>query len=74
MDLEFKQFYLQVGELASEHGVSLNLITFEGDEANIEALSQMTEISGGEVEIINIENAADKIFALFDRKTIAINV
>lgn len=34
----------------------------------------MTEISGGEVETVNIENAAQKISSLFDRKTIAVNV
>jgi len=52
----------------------LNLITFQGDEANIQVLSEMCEISGGEVEIMNLNNAGDMIGDLFGRQTIAVNV
>lgn len=68
------QFYQDVGTLASEYGVSINLITFKGDEANIEALQAMCDVSGGEVEIMDIGNAGDMIGNLFDRRTIAVNV
>jgi|JI9StandDraft_1071089.scaffolds.fasta_scaffold336095_2 hypothetical protein len=71
---EANQFYKDVGTLASEYGVSMNLITFKGDEANIEALQNMCELSGGEVEIMDIGNASDMIGNMFDRKTIAVNV
>lgn len=73
-DAVAKQFYQQIGELASEHGISINLITFKGDEANIQTLSEMCEISGGEVEMMEVGNAGDMIGDMFNRRTIAVNV
>ena len=40
-------FYDQVGLLAEQNGVMVNLITIQGAEANIQGLSRMIELSGG---------------------------
>ena len=40
-------FYDQVGALAEEMGVMINLVTIAGTDANIAGLSRLVELSGG---------------------------
>ena len=44
------EFYDKVGTLAETHGVMINLVTIAGAEANIQCLSRMCELSGGQIE------------------------
>ena len=46
-------FYDQVGALAEEMGVMINLVTIAGTDANIEGLSRLVELSGGQIEQVN---------------------
>ena len=42
-----------MGEFASEAGVTINIVSIEGDECNLEALSTLAELTGGSVERVN---------------------
>jgi Mg-chelatase subunit ChlD len=47
------EFYERLGELAKNKGVTVSIISIEGDECNIDTLSKISEITGGSVERVN---------------------
>jgi Mg-chelatase subunit ChlD len=42
-----EEFYERVGQLAQQHGVTVNIVSIEGAECNIESLSKLAAITGG---------------------------
>ena len=48
-----QQFYERVGQIAAEAGVTINIVSIEGDECNIDSLSKLAELTGGNVERVN---------------------
>ena len=46
-------FYSRVGQIAKMAGITINLVSIEGDECNIAALSHLADITGGHVERVN---------------------
>jgi len=48
-----EEFYEKVGQLAQTAGVTINVITIEGDECNVDSLSKLAELTGGNVERVN---------------------
>ena len=44
---EIEVFYERVGQFAKTNGVTINLISIEGDECNISSLSKLCELTGG---------------------------
>jgi len=44
------EFYEKVGRYAEDHGVLVNLVTIAGTNANIQDLSRLVELSGGQIE------------------------
>lgn len=46
---EVEKFYAKVGDVAKDKGVSVNLVTVEGEDCNIDTLGKVCEVSGGEV-------------------------
>lgn len=71
---EIEQFYTKVGEHAKEKGISVNLVTVEGEDCNIESVSKVCEHTGGEVQMVNPANLKENFSSLFNRETIATNV
>ena len=48
-----EQFYEQVGQYAKTKGITVNIVSITGDECNLESLSKLAELTGGDVgEII----------------------
>ena len=47
------QFYERVGEIASAAGVTINIVSIEGDECNLDSLSKLADLTGGKVERVN---------------------
>ena len=68
------QFYEQVGLLAEEHGVLVNLVTIEGCEANIQGLQRLSELSGGQIEQVNLGEMANDFANILSQKAIATKV
>ncbi len=46
-------FYEGLGEFAKAAGVSVSIVSIEGEECNIDTLSRISEITGGNVERVN---------------------
>ena len=46
-------FYETVGQIAQTAGVTIQIISIEGDECNIDSLSTLAELTGGAVERVN---------------------
>ena len=48
-----KAFYQRIANIAEEAGVTINIISIEGDECNLDSLSKLAEMTGGNVERVN---------------------
>lgn len=47
------EFYEKVGELAMSKGVTINVVSMEGEDCNMDALGNLAMITGGEVCIVD---------------------
>jgi len=47
------EFYERAGELAKSKGLTINVVSIIGDECNLESLSKLAELTGGEVERVD---------------------
>lgn len=47
------EFYERLGEFAKNKGVTVSIISIEGEECNIDSLSKISELTGGSVERVN---------------------
>lgn len=47
------EFYERLGEFAKQKGITVSIISIEGEECNIDSLSKICEITGGNVERVN---------------------
>ena len=47
------QFYEMLGEFAKNKGVTVSIISIEGEECNIDTLSKISELTGGQVERVD---------------------
>ena len=43
-------FYESVGQIAQTAGVTIDIVSIEGDECNIDSLSMLAEMTGGVVK------------------------
>jgi len=68
------EFYERVGEFAKNKGVTVNIISIEGDECNIDSLSKLAELTGGMVERVNPTTLKDDFSAMLSMPVIASNV
>lgn len=47
------EFYERVGEFAKSKGLTINVVSIIGDECNLENLSSLAELTGGNVERVD---------------------
>jgi len=47
------EFYEVMGQYAKEKGITVNIISIEGEECNIDTLSKISELTGGQVSRVN---------------------
>lgn len=71
---EIEVFYERVGQFAKTNGVTINLISIEGDECNIGSLSKLAELTGGMVERVNPTNLTKNFANILALPVIATNV
>ena len=69
-----QRFYENVGEFASEAGVTINIVSIEGDECNLDALSTLAELTGGTVERVNPTTLTKDFAAMLSIPVVATNV
>lgn len=72
--LKVESFYEQVGQLAQKHGVTVNIVSIEGDECNIDSLSKLAELTGGMVDRVNPTNLTSNFANILATPVIATNV
>jgi len=68
------QFYEKIGEIASAAGVTINIISIEGDECNLDSLSKLAELTGGQVERVNPTTLTKDFANMLSVPVIATNV
>ena len=67
-------FYDKVGQLAEQTGVMINLVTIAGTDANIQGLSRLIELSGGQIEQVNPNDLSGDFASILSQKAIATKV
>jgi len=68
------EFYERAGQLAQTKGVTINIVSIEGDECNIDSLSKLSELTGGNVERVNPTTLTSNFSNILSVPTIATNV
>lgn len=68
------EFYEIIGQYAKTKGVSVNIISIQGEECNIETVSKISELTGGEVQRVDPKNLIDNFSNILALPTIATNV
>lgn len=48
-----EEVYERIGEYAKSKGITVNIVSIVGDECNLETLSRIAELTGGEVERVD---------------------
>lgn len=67
-------FYEQLGEFAKNKGVTVNIISIEGEECNIDSLSRLAELTGGSVERVDPIKLTKNFANVLQLPVIATNV
>jgi hypothetical protein len=47
------EFYEKIGQYAKEKGLTINIVSIIGDECNLDSLSKLAEMTGGNVERVD---------------------
>lgn len=47
------EFYERVGEFAKSKGLTINVVSIIGDECNLDSLSKLADLTGGNVERVD---------------------
>jgi Mg-chelatase subunit ChlD len=68
------EFYERVGQLAKSHGVTINLVSIKGDECNIDGLSSLCDLTGGQVERVSPDTLTKNFANILSKPVIATNV
>lgn len=48
-----KEFYERAGQYAKSKGLTINIVSIIADECDLETLSQLAELTGGEVQRVD---------------------
>jgi len=72
--LQVDAFYETVGQIAQTAGVTIQIVSIEGDECNIDSLSTLAELTGGTVERVNPTTLTKNFANMLSVPVIATNV
>ena len=67
-------FYEKLGEYAKSKGVTVSIVSIVGEECNIETLSKIAELTGGQVERVDPMNLTQNFANILQLPVIATNV
>jgi hypothetical protein len=71
---EVDDFYKKIGDYAKEHGVQVNIVSIIGEECNIDTLSKIAEVSGGDVQRVDPKDLIENFGNILMSKVIATKV
>jgi len=69
-----EEFYKKLGEYAKQHGVTVNIVSIIGDECNLDSLSMLAELTGGNVERVDPVSLTTNFANILSKPIIATNV
>jgi len=64
-------FYSQIAFRAKDKGISVSVLTMEGEDCSMENLGKTADITNGNVEIVNPVDLKSKVMNVFSREVIA---
>jgi len=65
------EFYRTIGFRAKEKGVSVSVLTLEGEDCSMENLGKTADITNGSVEIVNPVDLQSKVLNIFSNQVLA---
>jgi len=67
-------FYERLGEYAKNKGLTINIVSIIGDECNLDSLSKLAELTGGNVERVDPVALTSNFANMLSQPVIASNV
>eukprot|EP00927_Polykrikos_kofoidii_P046270 TRINITY_DN40486_c0_g1_i1.p1 TRINITY_DN40486_c0_g1~~TRINITY_DN40486_c0_g1_i1.p1 ORF type:complete len:1293 (-),score=220.03 TRINITY_DN40486_c0_g1_i1:94-3972(-) len=67
---ETNPFYGDIGRLAGEEGTCISVITMEGEDCSMENLGLCADLTGGQVEMVDLRALSQKVGAMLANKSI----
>jgi hypothetical protein len=68
------EFYEKIGQFAKDAGVTVNVVTMDVAESNIDSLSKLAELTGGNVDRVNPNSMTQNFGSMLAEPSIATNV
>ena len=69
-----EEVYERLGEYAKSKGITVNIVSIVGDECNLDCLSRIAELTGGEVERVDPVSLTKNFANILSKPIIASNV
>ena len=69
-----EEFYEKIGQYAKSKGLTINIVSIIGDECNLESLSKLADMTGGEVERVDPVSLTKNFSNILSNPIIASNV
>ena len=73
-NMDTEEFYELLATYANEKGVTVNIVSIEGEECDLETLITLSEKTGGSVNIMNPMKMKENFSAMLQKSAIATNV
>merc|ERR1712190_566344 len=58
------EFYGDIGRRAAEEGTCISVITMEGEDCSMENLGVCADLTGGQVEMVDLQSLSTKVGAM----------
>ena len=72
--LKADEFYERVGQYAKTKGVTVNIVSIEGEECNIDTISKVSELTGGDVQRVAPRDLIENFSNILSLPVLATNV
>merc|ERR1740138_826949 len=63
-------FYGEIGRRAAEEGTCISVITMEGEDCSMENLGTCADLTGGQVEMVDLQALSTKVGAMLANATL----
>lgn len=73
-NLKLEELYNQIGLYAKSKGVGVNIVSIIGEECQIDILSKMSELTGGDVQRVDPKELIENFSSILSLPTLATNV
>merc|ERR1712139_150107 len=64
------EFYGDIGRRAAEEGTCISAITMEGEDCSMENLGTCADLTGGQVEMVDLQALSTKVGAMLANATL----